>query len=397
MSRMRRRLFRAFSLLLGGFGLLQEKRESRPSRRERRIRQRRIGMVLGVAGLIAIVGVGGVLTVVSGIASIKASSGHWAITAAFLSFSMKRSIATHSLDIKVPPLGDPALVLKGAGHYESGCRFCHGSPGAPLPPVAQAMTPHPPPLQGPIQEFDDAGLFYIVTHGVKFTGMPAWPSQKRADEVWSVVAFLRRYPELDERGYRALVFGEPAPREDAEGAVPHVVLQRCARCHGVDGLGRHEGAFPKLAGQRPAYLRETLLAYRRGERHSGIMQPIAVALDERQIEEVVRWYATRAPPTGSGPSAGSLGERIALEGIPDRRIPACSSCHGPGLRPRYPIYPRLAGQYASYLELQLTLFMEGRRGGTKFGHVMRKVLAHTLKPDELRAVADYYSKVQDAP
>ena len=44
---------------------------------------------------------------------------------------MQRSVATHTLGVKPPPLADPALVLKGAGHYETGCRPCHGGPGLP--------------------------------------------------------------------------------------------------------------------------------------------------------------------------------------------------------------------------------------------------------------------------
>mgnify|MGYP003298824914 CR=1 FL=1 len=33
----------------------------------------------------------------------------------------------------------------------------------------------------------DAELFSIVKHGLKFTGMPAWPTQSRDDEVRRVI------------------------------------------------------------------------------------------------------------------------------------------------------------------------------------------------------------------
>ncbi|RPH76501.1 MAG: hypothetical protein EHM88_19525, partial [Candidatus Rokuibacteriota bacterium] len=51
----------------------------------------------------ALVGAGlaaaGFLVVASGIVSIKASAGHWAITEWFLSFAMQRSVATHALAV----------------------------------------------------------------------------------------------------------------------------------------------------------------------------------------------------------------------------------------------------------------------------------------------------------
>ena len=56
------------------------------------------------------------------------------------------------------------------------------------------MLPAPPDLKDKIAGWSDAELFQIVQHGVRFTGMPAWPAAGREDEAWAMVAFLRRYP-----------------------------------------------------------------------------------------------------------------------------------------------------------------------------------------------------------
>jgi hypothetical protein len=53
-----------------------------------------------LAALLAVLGVGGFLVAASGIIPIKASSGHWDITAWFLHFAMRRSVATHTLGLK---------------------------------------------------------------------------------------------------------------------------------------------------------------------------------------------------------------------------------------------------------------------------------------------------------
>ena len=362
------------------------------------------------AGFLALLGIGGFLGAASGIIPIKASSGHWKITAWFLSFSMHRSFSTHSLGIEAPDLQAPSRVLRGAGAYETGCRPCHGSPDLPHPRVAQGMLPPPAYLPPVISEWKPEELFSLVKHGVKFTGMPAWPAQERDDEVWAIVAFLLRMRELDAAGYRRLVHGAtPAESGDAPihglldpQSVPQAVTRTCARCHGVDGRGRGLGAFPRLAGQSPRYLEAALHAYARGRRHSGIMEPIAAGLDAGEIRALARYYGSRPRPSllpgredplHEAASAVERGRAIARQGIPGQRVPSCADCHGPGIARRNPAYPVLAGQYAEYLELQLELFQKGQRGGSAYAHLMHPVVRR-LAPEQMRDVALYYASLE---
>ena len=111
-------------------------------------------------------------------------------------------------------LDDPGQVALGAVHYADGCAPCHGAPGEPRSPLMLAMTPPPPWLPRVIPTWDTEALFWIVRHGVKYSGMPAWPAQARADEVWAVVAFLRALPDLDAATYRRLVVGPGAGAAD---------------------------------------------------------------------------------------------------------------------------------------------------------------------------------------
>jgi cytochrome c553 len=355
-------------------------------------------LVLVVAGIF-----GGLLLMISGILPIKASSGHWAITAAVLDFAKRRSVATHTIGVTPPPLDDPRLVMQGAAHYNFACEPCHGSPAVQQPRIARQMTPRPPDLRDAGLTYDPQHLFYIVKHGIKFTGMPAWPARHRDDEVWAMVAFLEALPALDVHRYNELTgAGTPddlLPLEDLLGSsprVPDAITEKCARCHGLDGLGRGTGAFPKLAGQRSAYLAATLAAYARGERHSGVMEPVAANLGIDEMRQIADYYA-QLPPGGPATVASNRseaieqGRRIASEGVPGRLIPACRECHGPDTSVN-PNYPQLAGQYAAYLQTQLSIFKAKHRGGTPY-HTIMHAFVGQLTDEQVRAVSEYYASL----
>jgi cytochrome c553 len=340
----------------------------------------------------------------SGLFNVAASSGHWAITSWLLHYVMRQSVATHALGIEVPLLEDPALVHLGAGHYASGCAPCHGAPGQERSPVAREMTPVPPYLAPRIEHWEPNELFWIVRHGVKFTGMPAWVALEREDEVWAMVAFLRQLPEMAPADYRRLALGEVADAGTGhppdQGLDPladpfEPVLADCARCHGRDGAGRDVGAFPRLRGQSESYLYATLEAYAAGRRHSGIMQTAAAHLSEPEMRRLAEHYASvnDASPSGSEQPATEieeLGAQIARRGVPADGIPACVTCHEPGVRPRYPHYPTLRGQTASFLTQQLRLFRDGDRGGTAYGSIMATI-ARRLSDRQIEAAADFFA------
>jgi cytochrome c553 len=345
--------------------------------------------------VLALHGAGALVFVAGGFAPIAADKGHWPITRKLLEFAMHRSVRTQSLGIQPPAPGTLALdqaaqVRKGAGHYASGCMACHGAPGNERPWIPRSMLPEPPPLVRVMaaRQWSPVELFWIVKHGIKYTGMPAWVAQDRDDEVWAMVEFLQRLPELSPDEFRRLAFGG---RDVAPGA--------CEGCHGSGGAG--SDAFPRLAGLDEAYLVASLDAFASGRRQSGIMQPIAQALEAPTRRELARRYAAATAPVEgfSTPrryadrESIARGRQLALQGDGARRIPACAQCHGPGASDRNPLYPALAGQSASYLASQLQLFARGGRGGTPLAHVMERAAAG-LEPGDVTDLAAYYGSIE---
>ena len=333
------------------------------------------------------------LTVLAGIIPIQASSGHWRATAWMLDLIKRRSVDFYSQKIEPPNLDQQSLIARGAAHYERGCRPCHGSPAADRPPLMMKMTPHPPFLPERVPRWTDAELFQIVKHGIKFTGMPSWPAPTRNDEVWAMVAFLRTLDGMAPQQYWRLAVGEAA---HPGSAMP--VIAVCAACHGAGGAGRDGGGFPVIAGQSAAYLKRALDAYAQGTRYSGVMGPIAAALDSQARDAVIAHYAALPPPApsrhdsnqalGAEALATAAGEKLALGGQPAQRVPACVECHRRS--DRHPDYPRLDGQHAEYLLLQLQLFKEGGRGGSPLAQIMRPI-AERLTLAQQKDVAAYFA------
>ena len=338
----------------------------------------------------------------SGIYTVAASRGHWTVVEWLLTFGMRNSVETHALGIEVPSLDSTDLVTLGAGHFHNGCAFCHGAPGVPINPIAQSMLPPPPDLKTDLRDWRDRELFWIVKNGIKYTGMPAWAAQQRDDEVWALVAFLRRLPTLDAKAYRVLALGDlrivpQSGREVATTETASAAVGACARCHGAGQNAPASALVPMLHGQPAEFLFTALEAYASGRRASGIMQPVASDLAREEMDRVARYYAALLPPprpTALLPDASAIdrGRHLAERGDPDARVPACISCHdSQALR----TYPRLAGQNAAYMTNRLRLWKAGLTPGTDTETIMTPI-ARILSDRQIEDVSAYFTSMTAA-
>ncbi|MDG4878763.1 c-type cytochrome [Mesorhizobium sp. WSM4935] len=343
-------------------------------------------VVFGAVGLPVVILLGAWI----GFFNVGASSGHWKVTAWFLQLAMRSAVRTYALAVDAPKTLDSRGLPAAAGHFARGCAICHGEPGEPRSPAVMRMLPQPPDLALTVGDWTDAQLFRIVKHGIRFTGMPAWPARDRDDEVWAMVAFLRELPKLDANGFRELALDGSQPTAPA-------ALADCTRCHGGNGEGRG-GLVPALAGQKEAYLLASLQAYARGDRTSGFMALPVTGVDPSDLAALARHFAA-LPPSPVDPDRASAevigrGRQIAEAGIPERNVPACAGCHIGS--DKNPLYPRLDGQHAAYLERQLKLFRSETRGGTRFWRIMATA-AQRLTDDDITAVSAFFSKRSEAP
>ena len=123
------------------------------------------------------------------------------------------SVAARSRDIVVPnDLDDANRISKGAGQYAEMCRGCHLAPGMKRTEISRGLYPRAPELRHKT-DLTPAEQFWIVKHGVKMTGMPAWGVTHDDDLLWDVVAFVRKLPELTPEQYETLVKNAPKHEE----------------------------------------------------------------------------------------------------------------------------------------------------------------------------------------
>lgn len=384
-----------------------------------------IGPLLAAASAAVLVAV---VVVTSGIVDLSAAKPHPEGWARLLHFTFERSTKFHA-DAKPPADLDSAVrIAAGAAYYGQVCARCHGGPGFGQNPVVLSMHPRPQYLASDLKTagFTAPELFRIVKAGVKYSAMPSWPADRRDDEVWHLVAFLRALPTMSPATFQRLAvvqhggatglapFGPPvagrryALRNDDEppassfnyatpafgmsgfalGADP---VATCARCHGADGRGG--GAFPNLTIQPRDYIARTLAAYAAGRRRSGFMQMVATELSPAQIAAIATHYAglpRRASETGG--AAPALGQQIALRGVPQAGLAACASCHGVD-RAAARAYPLIEGQSRWYIANQLQLFRDGGRGSIAGDATPDPMVAivKRLTDAQIDAVAAYYA------
>ena len=346
---------------------------------------------------------GGLLLAWSGLYSVAASRGHWWGVDLFLKFGMRSSVRTHAIGIEAPNLDKVNLIQKGAKYFQIGCASCHGSPGRPASPLARTLLPEPPDLGTSIPTWKPNELFWIVKNGLKYTGMPAWPAQERDDEVWAVVAFLLRLPGMEAAEFTELSNSQVdmhlIPAAEFLGREPiGIILSTCSRCHGSNGMGISSGAFPRLDIQTADYLAQQLASYASGMRSSGVMQTAVAGINAESLGQIAEYYAKKPIDEPAGELSGfssstDQGHMLAHTGKPDEGLPACFSCHSVNPEKRNPLYPAIAGQYASYTTEQLILFKRGTRGATAASEIMT-VIAQRMNAEQIEAVSNYLEQIK---
>ncbi len=157
-------------------------------------------LLLGVVVLVAVAGF-----IWSGMYNIGADDAHTRPVYTLLQTMRNRSVATRAGKIHPPPnLEAPAMIRQGAGNYAAMCTGCHLAPGMAPTELSKGLYPAPPAL-AKASRGNASHHFWVIKHGVKASGMPAWGGSMGDEYIWGLVAFLQVLPTLQPAQYQALV------------------------------------------------------------------------------------------------------------------------------------------------------------------------------------------------
>ena len=143
----------------------------------------------------------------SGLYPIGADDTHTKVVTWALETLRKQSVSNASKDILVPALDDPELLLRGGPDYNEMCASCHLKPGHTESDLSLGLYPAPPNLTVAHEDHGAAltqQSFWIIKHGIKASGMPAWGLTHDDQRIWAMVAFVQKLPDLTPIQYQIL-------------------------------------------------------------------------------------------------------------------------------------------------------------------------------------------------
>jgi len=151
-----------------------------------------------------LIAIGAGLFVESGIYNIGADDHHTNIVLSVIEHLRDRSIAVRARTIDQPTGGSAASIAAGAARYSALCVACHLAPGVVNSDLRPGLYPHPPNLAAGEPE-DSRRAFWIIKHGIKMSAMPAWGKTLNDAEIWDLVAFVRKMPDVTPQAYQRML------------------------------------------------------------------------------------------------------------------------------------------------------------------------------------------------
>jgi len=183
----------------------------------------------------------------------------------------------------------------------------------------------------------------------------------------------------------ALALSLAAPANAAGDPVRGKTLgYTCLGCHGIESYKNAYPTYsvPRLRGQHPEYIVASLKAYGSSERGHATMHAHASSLSDQDMQDLAAYLSGEAiKPAKTAADAAGMPAAVAT----------CAACHGRDGVGIMGIYPTLSGQYADYLERTLNDY----RSGARKNGIMAP-FASQLKPEEVKQVAEFYSRQKPA-
>jgi len=231
-------------------------------------------LTLLAAGVLFVIG--NLLFIESGWYNLAADTPHFAPVRWALLTMRERAVQFHSRGIPVRDLSDTSLAAHGFSLYEKNCQPCHGAPGEAAGQMGRGINPKPPRLATAVNRWTDSQLYWIVSRGLKMSGMPAFAPRLSDGDRWAIVALLRR-----------MIWFSPADYKRIAAEVDQGIRPTDWPAGDDAGFGRLGGANPRRGrdllrshgcitchespGFRPAYVGPPLVGFAERQYIAGVL------------------------------------------------------------------------------------------------------------------------------
>ncbi len=208
-------------------------------------------VALATVVVLALVAVtGAAVLIYSGLYNVAATRQHFQVTHTVLELAMRQAVRLRAREIVEPPLADERMQVRGAACFRDKCVQCHGAPGVAQGDIGKSMQPIPGPLVDASRHWRPRELFWVTSHGIKMSGMPAWEYRLTESQLWDVVAFMQQLPQLNAQQYAQIARqadGSPSCGRGVDTAIitTAVDVERgrqalhqyaCSACHTIPGV-----------------------------------------------------------------------------------------------------------------------------------------------------------------
>lgn len=190
---------------------------------------------------------------------------------------------------------------------------------------------------------------------------------------------------IQRSGQWALAVGVLVLSASAMALPPNAAMlaNACAGCHGTFGASAGP-SMPSLAGQSKQAIVEAMKNFKSGERPSTVMGRLAKGYTDADFAAMGDFFAGQKLHV----TQQMIDQQRVVKGAALHHA-KCKNCHPDNGKTNEDDAPPVASQWLPYLQMQMALYVEGKRKTTKMSEVVKG-----LSADDLESLMQFYASTK---
>jgi mono/diheme cytochrome c family protein len=163
----------------------------------------------GILFTLVVIVIGAFLVVRGGYFNFSADTETSPLEKKIAMSAMDKSTERRAPQTSNPLQPNDDTLIASARLYRDNCAGCHGDPSHMATQLGDSFNPPAPQFWMDAPDMPENENFYIIKHGVRWTGMPSWNKKLSDAQIWQVVTLLSHLDKLPDSVNQELQ--KPAP------------------------------------------------------------------------------------------------------------------------------------------------------------------------------------------